>query len=242
MSRTFSSRCAVTALIAGLTILGTFAAGRFSGAPQQISLTCRPSAPTLAIDAAPEKHVALLIGNSQLHDHSWVFPGASVINCAHQGLSAHRGIGLLKTLPALSPDVIIVAFGAVEIIQAGRSRANPDIRAFEKDMRALLASLRHRWPHAEIILAGIPPLRPKLLSLGTAPPNLTVTTEMNAHLARLANLMNDVQFADTAAWLPMDSEGLAPTMTYDGLHLTEAAYTIWRSKLHATSRILRSVQ
>ncbi|MEL6791997.1 MAG: GDSL-type esterase/lipase family protein [Pseudomonadota bacterium] len=231
-------RLALVALAAA-ALAGAFIAGRWSAAAPPAPLVCRPSAPEIAAAAAsPDGPVALMIGNSQLHDRDWTFPRAFTVNCARQGLTARRAHPLIAGLPPIAPDVVFIAFGAVELSRAALRDAAPDAAAFAAEIAAVRDELRRRWPEAELVFAGVPPLRPRLFapgSIGVAPEDVA---PLNSGLAALAAETENAAFADTASWLSSDEGGLAREMTYDGLHLTQAAYEIWETGLGAASRVL----
>ena len=224
-------------LVAGIA----FMAGRKMAAPGPVPLACRPSAPVLAAAAARAEWTVLMLGNSQLHDHDWVFPGAFVINCARQGLSANTARPLLPGLPDLQPDTIIVAFGAVELQRAGLKRQALDPGDFARTLHGLVSDLQGRWPDSGIVLAGVPPMRPGWFPPGRAPDGET-RLAMNRDLATIAQASGKVRFSDPDTRLPVDAGGLTETMTHDGLHLTPAAYALWQDQLWTAVLALQDAQ
>jgi lysophospholipase L1-like esterase len=217
------------AVLAAL-LVGTFWAGRFFAPDvQALRLICRPSAPTLAGGQS-----VLLFGNSQLYDGDWHFPGALAVNCARQGLTLRAGLALMPDLPPITPDAIIIAFGAVEVLQAAARNAVPDDAAFAQDMTALLAHLRARWPDAILIVSAVPPMRPNLL-----PPRLQDAARINGINAAIMRAATGAVQVNPADALAMDAGGLAPTMTYDGVHLTPLAYELWQAQIIAAAGLPR---
>lgn len=167
--------------------------------------------------------------------------GAFVANCARQGLPAHIARLLIAKLPALKPDTIVVAFGAVELQRAGLKGQVPDQDAFTQTMRRILTDLRARWPKAGILLTGIPPVRPDRFPLGRAP-DVAALTAMNLNLATLAQTWPGMRFSNPGERLTTDAGGLARSMTHDGLHLTPEAYVQWQDQLWAEAQALQNAR
>jgi lysophospholipase L1-like esterase len=221
---------ALRGAISAALLVGAFWAGRFFAPDAQPPrLICRPSAPALAGGQS-----VLLFGNSQLHDGDWHFPGALAVNCAQQGLTLRAGLALMPDLPPITPDAIIIAFGAVEALQAAARNAMPDGAAFAQDMTALLVYLRARWPDAVLIVSAVPPMRPNLL-----PPHLQDAARINGINAAIMRATTGVVWVNPADSLAMDVGGLAPTMTYDGVHLTPAAYELWQAQIITAASLPR---
>ncbi|MEM1159495.1 MAG: SGNH/GDSL hydrolase family protein [Pseudomonadota bacterium] len=235
------SRRIMHILMAGGVLLSVaalaFMAGRKTAAPDPAPLACRPSAPVLAAKASGAERLILMLGNSQLHDHDWVFPGSFVVNCARQGLPAHVARPLLPGLPDLKPDTIIVAFGAVELQRAGLKSQPLDQAGFAETLHGVVSDLQARWPDAGIVLAGIPPMRPGRFPPGREPDSEMRLT-MNRDLAAIARASGKVRFSDPDDRLPVDAGGLTEAMTHDGLHLTPAAYALWQEQLWAVAMAL----
>jgi hypothetical protein len=170
--------------------------------------------------AAVGRRAVLLFGNSQLHDGDWRFPGALAVNCARQGMTLRAGLAAANRLPDVAPAVVIVGFGAVEALQAASRGAAVDADAVARDMGTLLGHLRARWPEADLIILAVPPMRPALLP----------AARRNA--ARIGAINDAIARAAGAA--------LLATMTYDGVHLTEAAYALLQAQIIAASANLKT--
>jgi lysophospholipase L1-like esterase len=222
-------RTVLAAAIAAALLAAGFAAGRLSIERPAPPLTCRPSAPERA---AIGRRAVLLFGNSQMHDGDWRFPGALAVNCARQGMTLRAGLAIADRLPDVSPAVVVLGFGAVEALRAAGQGAVIDADAVARDMGVLLGRLRARWPRAELVVLGVPPIRPGLL-----PPARRGAAQigpLNAAIAQAAQ-MAGATFADPAEALPADEGGLSAAMTHDGVHLTEAAYERWQAQIIAAS-------
>jgi lysophospholipase L1-like esterase len=217
-------------MLAGAALAGAFAIGRTSvDRPGVQAPVCRPSA---AARAAIDRRTALLFGNSQIHDGDWRFPGVLTVNCARQGMTLHSALSVAGSLPEVAPTVVILGFGAVEALQAADRGAAPDTDAAARDMAALLGDLHARWPGAELIVLGTPPMRPALLSSNRR--SAARLGPLNAAIERAAQSAG-AKMLDPAAVLPADDGGLSSAMTHDGVHLTEAAYGLVQAQILAAS-------
>jgi lysophospholipase L1-like esterase len=229
-------RLALSAVtVAALTTIGFMAGRLMAERPAPPHLTCRPSLPERATLG---QRTALLFGNSQLHDGDWRFLGALAINCARQGMTLRAGLAVADQLPDVTPTVVIVGFGAVEALRAAGQGGQVDVDAFARDMAALLGDLHARWPGAELIALGVPPMRPALLP---APRRCAARLDpLNGVMTRIAQAAGAI-FVDPAEALPTDEGGLLAAMTYDGVHLTEAAYGLWQAQIIVASARLGGV-
>ena len=224
-------RAALAAALAAVLLVVGFAAGQLRVERPAPPLICRPSMPERA---AVGRRAVLLFGNSQLHDGDWRFPGALAVNCARQGMTLRAGLAAADRLPDVAPAVVIVGFGAVEALQAASQGAAVDADAVARDMGALLGHLRARWPEAELIILAVPPMRPALLPATRR--NAARIGAINDAIARAAG----AALLDPADALPVDEGGLLATMTYDGVHLTEAAYALLQAQIIAASANLKT--
>jgi hypothetical protein len=224
-----TARVVLAAAIAAALLAVGFAAGRLSIERPVPSLTCRPSAPERA---AIGRRAVLLFGNSQMHDGDWRFPDALAVNCARQGMTLRAGLEVVDRLPDVAPAVVVLGFGAVEALRAAGQGAVIDAGPVAQDMGVLLGCLRARWPGAELIVLGVPPMRPGLLP--PAHRSAAQIGPLNAAIAQVA-AASGTTFTDPAEALPVDDDGLLATMTHDGVHLTEVAYGLWQVQILAAS-------
>lgn len=183
--------------------LGLVLAPRLASAPPAPAPVCRPSVPE-QVDPG-DAALVLYLGNSLVFDHDWVLPGTLAVNCARQGLRAEKM--RVPDLPDVRPALIVLGFGTVELMQG-----KPDAMAFAETMADHVVGLRQRFPNAQILLLGVP------LTEDMAEGEVV---GLNAALGALARTA-DVQFAEAGA-LP----------SYDGVHLTQAGYMGWRSRIAA---------
>lgn len=180
-------------------------------------VTCRPSGPQTAL-AGAERPVLLLWGNSLLFDHDWTNGPYLPVNCAQQGQTLSAALPRTPALPQMPVDVILLAFGSVELI-----RPDPiDMDTFRTELDQMLHLLRARYPQARIVLAGVPFGGP-----ASDPWVYQDRRELNAINQALIT-ENRAGFLDLSALL--DAAGEA-AQHYDGVHLTHESYRIWEAAL-----------
>lgn len=213
-----------------LVVLSAFGAGYLLGdrreAPARPALSCTPSAPRIVVKAA-DAPVVLFWGNSLLHDHQWEIAGAVSVNCAMQGLTASAAASIAPSLPDVDPNEIVLAFGSVELIRSARG-ATLAVPEFVDAVAANVASLQNKWPGAQITLTAAP------FFSGVGPEALISIIEariLNDALASLAARTDGVAYFDLSGLYNTDGPDLPARATYDGVHLTGAAYQRWQSAL-----------
>ena len=213
--------------LALLAVAAAFGAGYVLGgrqvAPAVTPLSCTPSAPQI-VTAGAEGPVVLFWGNSLLHDHQWRLGGATSVNCAVQGLTAAAAAPMVPSLPDVAPDAIVLAFGSVELIRAGRGAAM-DANAFAQAVGANTAALKARWPQAVIVLTSAPAFADQ--GVGIDP---DAAAALNGVLSHLADEGGHSYFEMSALY---DTSGreLPGAATYDGVHLAGPAYARWEAAL-----------
>lgn len=179
----------------------------WSEPPVPPRLACRPSDPVAAV-AGREEPVILYLGNSIVFDHPWDIPGTQPVNCARQGLRADAMP--LDQLPAVTPALIVVGFGTVELVQATRAGAPADGPAFAAALSRLFDHLAARYPGAPVLVLE--------------PPEGDFAAADRSALIRAARPL-------APAWAEA-----GPTRTYDGIHLTPGSYAAWRTEIAQTLR------
>ena len=171
---------------------------------------CRPSSPA-EISGPP---AILFWGNSLAFDADWPLDGHQAVNCARQGLTASAALPLLDTLPAITPEAVVLVFGTVELV-----RGPVDANAFQADLLAIADTLRAKAPDAAIIALGLP-------SAGqTWSYN---TTEADTLTAAMRGI-------DGVTLLPLDpilAQHAGP-ISYDGVHLSPSVYPLIRAAVDA---------
>ncbi len=183
----------------------------------------------------------LMLGNSLVHDHKWLFDGRKTVNCAVQGLTLKRFLQNVDNLPSTTPDLIIAAFGTVEVVRADLAskwdesdtiRINRE--AFQNDYLELISVLSKAWPAAKFLIHTVPPTRknnwqrPARALQNISELNWVVNSLLAQTNSDLVSVVNMTEVFD------LEGRFLAENMTYDGIHLTREAYTKWHRYLHSS--------
>lgn len=202
-------------LIAAALVAGGYFLGH-KPAPAPRPLVCRPSNPPAFVARHPGTRL-LLVGNSLLFDHDWRVPGAIVVNCARQGLTARAALDKLAEIPGIAPDMILLGFGSVEAYRAAKADLPLPVDDFAEAAKALVEALRARWPEADILFLTVPdwPGTPEIPAL-TRPADARA---LSAAIERLAQGQHSLGVLDMNALPAMREAGL-----YDGLHPARAVH------------------
>lgn len=170
----------------------------------------------------------LMLGNSLLHDFDWPLPEVQVFNCAKQGQTLGEFISRWRkaSLPLEKPDVVVIAFGTVEVIRAEKERRHlQDFMALYPDF---LTNLRQRWPESRLIVNLLPDINPDLY--GQPHLDLSAIDQLNQFI-RQSTTCSACQVIDVPQLLLQGEGGFDETLTYDGVHLTEYGYSKWLDSL-----------
>lgn len=170
----------------------------------------------------------LMLGNSLLHDFDWSLPAAQVFNCAKQGqtLNEFRARWRTGSLPLEQPDVVVMAFGTVEVIRAEREPRH--LQEFMASYPGFLADLRQRWPEARLVVNLLPEINRELF--GRPHLDIAAIDQLNRFI-RQSTTCGGCQVIDLPEVLTRGESGFDETLTYDGVHLTAQAYDQWRDAL-----------
>jgi hypothetical protein len=166
----------------------------------------------------------LMLGNSLLHDFNWPLPGAHVFNCAKQGQTLGEFINRWRktSLPLEQPDVVVIAFGTVEVIRAEKERRHlQDFMVLYPDF---LADLQQRWPGARLVVNLLPDINRDLY--GQPNLDLSAIDQLNQFI-RQSTTCSACQVIDVPRLLLQGEDSFGETLTYDGVHLTEYGYSKW---------------
>ena len=184
-----------------------------------------------------------MLGNSLLHDKKWMFSESQTVNCAVQGLTLQKFLPLFEAVPPLVPDVIVVAFGTVEVVQADRRFKEDDLlssevntSAFRKSIHRLLDKLKESWPDAKLIINSVPPTRKRdWQAPTTASQNIMKLNQVILDIVSHKQYA-DIHLIDLSSVLDLEGSVLSEDMTYDGIHLTKKAYQKWFGELRSLMR------
>lgn len=172
---------------------------------RQPDMVCRPSDPARAVQASAAVPI-LYLGNSLVFDHDWQIAGSIAINCARQGARA-TDIPV-DDLPQVLPRIIVLGVGTIEILQA------VPVEQAAQEIETLLQRLRSRFPDARLVLLAAPV---------TEGVDGGAVRALNERTARMAE---ETEITFLAITLPERG-------SYDGVHLTPAAYAPWTDAIRA---------
>ncbi len=169
-----------------------------------------------------------MLGNSLLHDFNWPLPNAQVFNCAKQGQTLDEFIKRWRRayLPLEQPDVVVIAFGTVEVIRAEREQQY--LLDFMRLYPDFLAELQQRWPASRLVVNLIPDINPDLY--GQPHLDISAIAQLNQFIRR-STTCSACQVIDLPQLLLHGEEVFGETLTYDGVHLTEYGYRKWLNSL-----------
>lgn len=128
-------------------------------------------------------------------------------------------------LDGMAPKVVVLLIGT-------NNTPDDSVEAITAGHVALVSEIRHRLPGAKILVLGIfprvdsgsVPFRDKI-----APINLGITREADG---------KSVFFLDFGTRFLSADGGIAPDVSYDGLHFTEKGYQIWTDAMLPTLKQL----
>jgi lysophospholipase L1-like esterase len=227
---------------------GLFAAGLFAAGLRPASAAPPPAPPTAAVDwnalfrlhyqhrvrAFREQNAAfghaVLLGDSLTEglDPNRYFPGRRILNRGIGGdvlgneLPADDPRGVLKRLDESVHDChathVFVMIGVNDLNQ-GRTPA-----AVEAGHRELLARLRRDAPRLPVTVQSLLPTR------GPHAARNAAILDCNARLRAVA-AEAAAEYLDVHALMADDRGELKAEFTEDGLHLTPAAYEVWKRQI-----------
>ncbi|GLZ02911.1 hypothetical protein Acsp03_03780 [Actinomadura sp. NBRC 104412] len=128
---------------------------------------------------------------------------------------------LVPALNGASPDIVVITVGINDLI-----RRRP-LRSWSLDLTALVAALRGRYDHAQVIVAGMPPVH----RFPALPQPLR--TVMGARARAMDRIMREVARTYGALHVPMDPAMAADPGLFasDGFHPSPAGYRVWAQDL-----------
>lgn len=197
-----------------------------------VAIGCSRSAPPLdcRVDNPAGTTKVLMFGNSLLHDFDWPMADMRVHNCARQGQTLAEFMARWRAAAPLDqPDVVVIAFGTVEVIRAEQNAQH--LQEFMALYPEFLTDLRKRWPAARLVVNLLPDINRNLFGR----PNLDIAAidQLNRFIRQSTNCQGClvINLPDV---LKRDERGFDETLTYDGVHLTERAYGKWLARLKQT--------
>lgn len=233
-----------TALFAAVFLWGVLA-GRFQVFPFSLLRTAWRFAKRLResltfkvtghhqVAPVEQEHVApldvMFLGDSLTFAYDWQarFPDLRIDN---RGVLGETSEGLLTNLPhllTLRPRAIVLMIGINDFATIGlRSMSINDVDKTERNYRAILELCQSAGAH--VVVNAVLKTNKHLNGVYL---QRHVDT-LNARLRALASAFA-CDFIDANEHLSNPEEGLRAQFTYDGVHLTEAAYEVWANELTA---------
>ncbi len=177
-----------------------------------------------AVDPSPARPVVFL-GDSITYGGDWgkLFPDSPVEN---RGIGGDSTRGLLRRLDqviALKPSQIFLMIGTNDLCY---NRQIPDIVT---NYRLILVRLRAGLPGTRIYVQSVLPFNDELFPARALRSNANIAA-LNVELRKLA-AEQEVPYLDLAPAFTGPDGRLPAQYTDDGLHLSEAAYLVWREQI-----------
>jgi hypothetical protein len=174
-------------------------------------------------DSATHPNSIVFLGDSITAEGEWGELFGPFVNRGMPGDTTTNVIARLNEVTERRPACLSLMIGVNDLLQ-GRS---PD--ELVASYTELTAKLRQATPHTLVSIVSILPVRD---AFSRVAPN-EVIREVNARLRRVASKY-DVRFVDAFPKF-LDQEGqLRQELTYDGIHLRAAGYSLLRDALRAS--------
>lgn len=175
-------------------------------------------------DPSPE-HPVVFLGDSITYGGDWayLFPDSPVEN---RGIGGDSTRGILKRLDqiiALKPSQIFLMIGTNDLCY---NRKIPDILV---NYRIILGRLRSETPETRIYIQSVLPFNDEIFPARGLRNNVNIAA-LNSELRKLAAEFALPYVDLTPAFTGPDGR-LPAKYTVDGLHLSDAAYQLWRDQI-----------
>lgn len=166
----------------------------------------------------------LFIGDSLTQWGNWneFFPKSGIENL---GLAGDKTIDIIQRLPQYLTKQASAIFLMVGINDLAHGIP---VASVLMNYNTLLTQMRQYWPTAKIHLLSVLPVEYESFT-HTAIYRQNVE-QLNAGIEALANATNTFYVAMTAAFAT-DHGNINPLYTYDGLHLNNAGYLVWKKEI-----------
>jgi lysophospholipase L1-like esterase len=192
--------------------------------PPHMSIHYRIRKLYFAVDPSPA-HPVVFLGDSITYGGNWgeLFPDSPVEN---RGIGGDSTRGLLRRLDqviALKPSQIFLMIGTNDLCY---NRQIPDIVA---NYRLILGRLRSELPDTRIYVQSVLPFNDELFPARGLRCNANIAA-LNVEIRKLT-AEQKVPYLDIAPAFTGPDGRLPAKYTVDGLHLSEAAYYVWRDQI-----------
>lgn len=192
--------------------------------PPYLSLHYRLRTLYFSVDPAPRQPVVFL-GDSITYGGGWsnLFPDSPVEN---RGIGGDTSLGLMKRLDqviALKPAQIFLMIGTNDLCYG---RPIPKII---ENYRLILNRFRTELPDTQILVQSVLPFNDQIFPSRGLRTNGEIV-KLNKEIEHLATEFGYRYIDLTSSFTGPDGR-LPAKYTSDGLHLSDAAYLVWRDKI-----------
>jgi lysophospholipase L1-like esterase len=192
--------------------------------PPYMSIHWRLRELYFTVDPSPE-HPVVFLGDSITYGGDWpgLFPDSPVEN---RGIGGDSTRGLLRRLDqviGLRPSQIFLMIGTNDLCY---NRSIPDIVA---NYNRILDRFRSELPGTRVYVQSVLPFNDKMFPARNLRSNANIAA-LNAEIRKLA-AQRGLYYIDLAPAFTSPDGRLPVKYTDDGLHLSEAAYHVWRDQI-----------
>jgi len=201
--------------------------GRNPADPAYLTLNYRIRRMYFSLTAGSTKNPVVFFGDSITFGADWqrLFPEAPVVN---RGISGDTTLGLLNRqdeIIALRPKQIFLMIGTNDLC-FGRS-----IDKVVDNYSRILARFQAELPGTPVYVQSILPFNDQMFPSNGLRKNQNIR-EINKAIKPLAQKYGYVYLDLSGAFTGQDGR-LSPQYTYDGLHLNDDAYQVWRHLINS---------
>ncbi len=168
----------------------------------------------------------VMLGDSITHLANWaeLLPGRSALNRGISGDKTSDVLARLEAIEKAQPRYIFLMIGVNDIFQG------VDVETVEHNIRDIVGQLTAFATTRKVFLQSTLPCNSNLSKACAS--MLPVIDVLNRYLVQFAQSSEKIQFLDLVPAMS-DTDGLLSVdYTYDGTHLTSAAYKIWVMELN----------
>jgi len=199
--------------------------GRKTDDPAYLNLNYRLRRFYFSLTADGSHNPIVFFGDSITFGANWqqLFPGYPVVN---RGISGDTTLGLLNRqdeIIALHPQRIFLMIGTNDLC-FGRP-----IDKLVENYRHILARFRTELPNTPVYVQSVLPFNDQMFPAKGLRQNENIR-KINVEIRKLAMEYNYTYLDLTAPYSDQDGR-LLPQYTYDGLHLNQNAYQVWRTQI-----------
>lgn len=201
--------------------------GRKPEDPAYLTLNYRMRKLYFSLTAGSKKNPVVFFGDSITFGADWerLFPEAPVVN---RGISGDTTLGLLNRqdeIIALRPRQIFLMIGTNDLC-FGRPIDN-----VVENYNRILARFQAELPETQVYVQSILPFNDQMFPSNGLRKNHNIRA-LNKAIKPLAQKYG-YEYLDLSGAFTGSDGSLLPQYTYDGLHLNDDAYLVWRRQIDA---------